>query len=561
MTAHSSMRERKATHEWRLIDTALRRACTYRHPAGQIRRIETHISVIYLAGRHAYKVNKPVTLSFADFTRLTTRQHCCEAEVRLNRRLAKRFYRGVMPLSRVGRIARLGGDRCVIGYAVHMKRFKDGCLFSDLVNANRLGDKAIECAAERIAGFHQSIPALAPRREYGSAPLFHTQVNAVLDGLEGAGVGVPSAIRAWCHSELERLADDIEERRRQGFVRECHGDLHLDNLVQTGRDVLVFDCIAFSESLRWIDVMNDVAFLVMDLQAHKRPDLAARFLNRWLFLTGDFSGLRVLRLYVVYRALVRTLVETLKARGDPSAQRARRYLDCAIEAIQPQHTTLLLCHGLSGSGKSVATAELAPFIGAVRISSDAERKRDRPLQAAGDKTLPRTAYTHAAIDAHYTRLRTLASRAIEGGYSVIVDASFLKHDHRQRFFELAQALSVPVLILDFHASTTSLFRRIRERKLDPQRLSDADEQVLVKQLANEDPLLPEECARTQFFDTDVPQTRFGERAYWKPLLSFSSSRVTLQNVHPVHPVEPTASAHMRPDASLTCISHASAANA
>jgi aminoglycoside phosphotransferase family enzyme/predicted kinase len=541
-----------------LIDAALSRSYTYRHPAGRIRRIETHISVVYLAGRYAYKINKPVTLGFADFTRLTTRQHCCKDEVRLNRRLAKRLYTGVMPLTRVGRTARLGGDRRVIGYAVRMRRFEDGCLFSDLVSANRLGNDAIERAAERIAAFHQSISALPPRREYGSAPLLQTQVNAALDELEGAGVGVPSAIRAWCDSELGRLADDIEERRRQGFVRECHGDLHLDNLVQTGRDVLVFDCIAFSESLRWIDVMNDVAFLVMDLQAHGRHDLAARFLNRWLFLTGDFSGLRVLRLYVVYRALVRTLVETLKARGDNSAQRARRYLDCAIEAIRPRHPLLLLCHGFSGSGKSVASAELAPLIGAVRISSDTERKRDHPFQPALGKALPRTAYARTAIDAHYNRLRKLTSQVIEDGYSAVVDATFLKHAHRRRFFELADALSVPVLILDFHASTTSLFRRIRERRMDPDRLTDADEQVLVRQLANEDPLVQEECAQTLFFDTDVPQARFGERAYWKSLLSFPSSPVVLQTVQPV---QPTASAHVGSHATLTCVSQARAANA
>jgi aminoglycoside phosphotransferase family enzyme len=173
-----------------MIDAALRRACTYRHPAGRIRRIETHISVVYLAGRHGYKINKPVTLGFADFTGLTTRQQCCENEVRLNQRLAKRLYEGVLPLTRVGHTARLGGNRRVIGYAVRMRRFENGCLFSDLVSANRLGNDAIERAAERIAAFHQSIPALPPRREYGSAPLFQTQVNAALDELEGAGVGV-----------------------------------------------------------------------------------------------------------------------------------------------------------------------------------------------------------------------------------------------------------------------------------------------------------------------------------------------------------------------------------
>jgi len=553
MTVRTSRHERQAVHDWRTIDAALRRSCTYRHPAGRIRRIETHISVVYLAGRYAYKINKPVKLGFADFTRLTTRQQCCADEVRLNRRLAKRLYAGVVSLTRAGRTAVLGGDQHVIGYAVRMRRFDDGCLFSDLLSAGRLGVDAIERAADRLAAFHRSLPTLAPRREYGSAHLFQEQLNATLGALEGAGVGVPSFIRTWCDSDLGRLANDLEERWRLGFVRECHGDLHLDNIVQTGHDILIFDCVAFSESLRWIDVMNDVAFLIMDLQAHGRPDLAARFLSRWLLLTGDFSGLRVLRLYIVYRALVRTLVETLKARGNHSAERARRYLDCAIEAIQPRRPFLLLCHGFSGSGKSVASAELAPLIGAVHISSDTERKRDGPFQPAKESALPRSAYTRCAIDAHYKRLRMLACQVIEAGYSVIVDATFLKSDNRRRFFELADTLSAPVLILDFHASTTSLFRRIGDRNLEPHRLTDANEQVLVKQLANEDPLTREEVASTLFFDTDVPLTAFCQRAYWMPLISLLSSPVTLQTV------EPVARPSKAPHETLTCISFASAA--
>jgi aminoglycoside phosphotransferase family enzyme/predicted kinase len=550
MTVRTSIHERQAVHDWRTIDAALRRSCTYRHPAGHIRRIETHISVVYLAGRHAYKINKPVKLGVADFTTLPARQQCCEDEVRLNRRLAKGLYTGVVPLTRAGRTAVLGGDRHVIGHAVRMRQFDDGCLFSDLLSAGRLGVDAIERVADRLASFHRSIPTIAPRREYGTAHLFQAQLSDTLGALEGAGVGVPSVIRNWCDSELGRLANDLEERRRLGFVRECHGDLHLDNIVQTGHDVLIFDCVAFSESLRWIDVMNDVAFLIMDLQAHGRPDLAARFLSRWLLLTGDFSGLRVLRLYIVYRALVRTLVETLKARGKHSAERARRYLDCAIEAIQPRRPFLLLCHGFSGSGKSVASAELAPLIGAIRISSDTERKRDRPLQPAEERALPRSAYTRCAIDTHYKRLRMLTSQVIEAGYTVIVDATFLKSDNRHRFFELADTLSVPVLVLDFHASTTSLFRRIRDRNLELHRLTDANEQVLVRQLANEDPLTLEEVASTLFFDTDVPRTAFCQRAYWMPLISRLSSPVTPQTV------EPLARPPKAPHENLICVNFA-----
>jgi predicted kinase len=284
--------------------------------------------------------------------------------------------------------------------------------------------------------------------------------------------------------------------------------------------VLVFDCIAFSKSLRWIDVMNDIAFLVMDLQAHGRHDLACCFLNQWLIQTGDFAGLRALRLYIVYRALVRALIETLKA-GGGSTERARRYLDCALEAARPARPELMLCHGFSGSGKSAASAALARFIGAIRLSSDTERKRQGPLQPASETKLPRIAYAPSSIDASYMTLRRLTHAVLQAGYSVIVDATFLKARHRRMFFELADAAVVPVHILDFHASAESLAARIEARARVPHTLTDADLSVLVRQLANEDPLRREERALTLSFDTDVPLAAFGERDYWKPLLALA----------------------------------------
>jgi predicted kinase len=317
----------------------------------------------------------------------------------------------------------------------------------------------MEQAADRLAAFHRSIARLAPHRVYGSARLLQAQVDATVVALERAGVAIPSFIPLWCRAELGRLAEHLDQRQRQGFIRECHGDLHLDNLVQAGRNVYIFDCIAFSESLRWIDVMNDIAFLVMDLQVHGRTDFAACFLNRWLFQTGDFTGLRALRFYIVYRALVRTLVETVKARDD-SATRTHCYLGRAIAAIRPTRPLLLLCHGFSGSGKSAASVPLSLLIGALRISSDTERKRGGLLQPGGDHKLPPTAYMRSSIDASYDKLHLLADATIRSGYSVIVDATFLKARHRRLFLELADASSIPVRILDFHAAAASLAVRI-----------------------------------------------------------------------------------------------------
>jgi hypothetical protein len=216
-------------------------------------------------------------------------------------------------------------------------------------------------------------------------------MQTVLDSFEReTGAPAPGNLRHWCESETERLAGHIDARRAGGFVRECHGDLHLDNVVRCGKRVLMFDCIEFSDALRCIDVASDLSFLLMDLESHCRADLAARLLNGWLQRTGDFAALAVLRYYMVYRALVRALVSALKARGDTTGSAfapAHRYLKLAERMIAMPSPYLLLCHGYSGSGKSVASEALASLIGAVRVSSDIERKRPRPVMPADPRPL------------------------------------------------------------------------------------------------------------------------------------------------------------------------------
>jgi aminoglycoside phosphotransferase family enzyme/predicted kinase len=478
---------------------------------------------VYLAGRFAYKIKKPVDLGFVDFTRIEGRRRACREEYRLNRRLAKPIYVGVVPIVRVGRTYLLNTRGCPVDYAVKMKRFDERRIFSNLLAAGELGVDIIESAADRLALFHRCTSRSPPRRAYGSANQVQTQVHAILAELdrESAGI-VPAEVRAWCGLELARLAEHIDARRAKGFVRECHGDLHLENVVLAGRDILMFDCIEFSEVLRWIDVVNDLAFLCMDLRAHDRPDLETRLLNRWLLATGDFAGLRAIRLYIVYRALVRALVETLKARsaeGVGGPKRASGYLQCAVKAVRERQPCLLLCHGYSGSGKSAASTALAPLIGAIRLSSDIERKRAAPFAPLLERSLTHGAYLPEAVDVQYARLLNLAHHVLEAGYCALVDASFLYHEHRSRFVAFARSMQVPLLILDFRAAPDCLQRRVRQRAMGPYQPSDADETVLALQLANADPLTREELSSTVVFDTDVPIASFEEPAYWSPLLA------------------------------------------
>ncbi|ONB80424.1 bifunctional aminoglycoside phosphotransferase/ATP-binding protein [Burkholderia pseudomallei] len=530
-----AVRERAARRLSRDIDAALRRASTYPHPAGPIVRIETHLSVVYLVGRFAYKRLKPFDFGFANFSELAARRRACEAELALNRPLAAPIYLAAGPLVRRARGLRLFGAGAAVDHVVRMRRFDERMLFSRLLARGALDAADIDAAATRLAAYHLHAPRDIPRRAYGSARELRRQLDDMLAPLERAlGAALPASLRAWCVRRCDELAAHLDARRADGYVRACHGDLHLNNVVKRGRAALMFDCIDFDDALRWIDVINDLSFLLMDLHAHDRAALAHRLLNRWLDETGDFAGLAALPLYVAYRALVRALVATMRAGGDAAAraariERARRYVDVAAHAARARRPCLLLCHGYSGSGKSVASRALADVSGAIRLSSDSERKRARPFAAVDARPLPASAYTPQQIDAQYERLRALARDVLRAGYTALVDATFLSHARRARFFALARELGVPVYVLDFHASRACLERRVDARAAARDDRSDAGAAVLTTQRASADPLDADERARTIGFDTDVPLATLRSAGYWRPVLdALDAARVDAQ---------------------------------
>jgi hypothetical protein len=437
------------------------------------------------------------------------------------------LYRGVETIVRRGRVCKIARHGRVVEHAIRMRRFNECDVFQALLARDALGFAEIDALADSLAAFHCRAfhcraSHAAPRHGLGSASTVRAQTQAVLDALEReTGKPVPDQLRQWCENNGERLAEHFEARRAGGFVRECHGDLHLANVLRRGKHVLMFDCIEFSDALRWIDVASDLSFLLMDLQAHGRDDLATRLLNGWLQRTGDFAALPALRYYMVYRALVRALVATLKAHGDPmdhELAQADRYLRLAERLIAKPRPYLLLCHGYSGSGKSVASEALANLICAIRVSSDIERKRTRPFAPIDVRPLSRAAYSADSIDRHYDTLLALTRNVLTAGYPALVDATFLKRDHRARFVALAEALATPVLVLDFHARTCLLAERVSRRAAQAHAESDAGPVVLVRQLANEEPLSADEMAGTVWFDTEVPPAAFAHLEYWHALL-------------------------------------------
>ena len=515
----------KTRRDARLADRALRRAATYPHPAGQITRIETHLSIVYLAGRYAYKIFKPVNFGFVDLTRLARRRHCALAECTLNRQLAGQLYLGVWPLFAQGR-------RCAFGkavpararrretrpapmeYVVRMRRFKASDVLSARSACHADGVADAQALAARLAHYHLRAPRHAPDLRYGSAACMAAQMRPLLEALDAA-VPQEAALCDWCEAELTRAAPRFAERQARGFVRACHGDLHLDNIVRWRNRLLMFDCIEFDDALRWVDVASDLAFAVMDFGAHGRDDCAHRLLCGWLAATGDYAALRQLPFYTAYRALVRALVARL--RGDP-AERAR-YLRVAhgvVERVRNTQPCLLLCHGVSGSGKSLASRALAERLGAIRLSSDAERKRLAGM--AETARLPASAYTARQTDAIYENLLAHAQTVLESGYTAIVDATFLRERNRAAFIALARRLGVRIVILDFAVDRATLFARVAARAALGRDASDADTAVLLGQLARSEPLSAAERALTIRFATGVEPGAYEGEAFWRPLL-------------------------------------------
>jgi aminoglycoside phosphotransferase family enzyme/predicted kinase len=449
--------------------------------------VETHISWVLLAGDDAYKIKKPVRLSFVDYSSLAARRHFCEEELRLNRRLAPSLYLDVAAITGSAGHPQLGGSGAAIEYAVHMRRFPQGCLFSEMLDRGALGPQPVDALAGRLAAFHAAVSRDVPDPAFGSARRRLDSAQAALEGVRAqASWRTWRALRAWLDREAHRLLPLWIERRAEHRVRECHGDLHLANLIALDGDVMAFDGIEFDPALRWIDVLDDIAFTVMDLDASGARGLAFRFLDAWLDATGDHGAVPALRFAVVYRALVRAQVAGL--RGDPPA--VRRYLRAALRWTRAGAPQLAITHGLPGSGKTFQSQRFLEAEGAIRLRSDVERKRLFGLAALEDsRDRGIDLYTPEAGERTYAHLLRTARVLLEAGYPVVLDAAYLRRVERDAAHALARDLRVPFTIIDCDAPVGVLRARLRERRGDA---SEADEAVLEKLRATAEPLASSE---------------------------------------------------------------------
>ena len=499
----------------RLI-AALRAPACYAHAVDKVELIQTHISCVLLAGDYAYKIKKPLNLDFLDFSSLDARRHYCEEELRLNRRTAPGLYLDVIPISGSESAPALAGRGPAIEYALRMRRFEQDALLDRMARRGALTPQHVDTLAAGIAAFHAGIERAGPDRPFGSperilAPALQNfdQMLPLVDARPD--LALLARLRDWTAREHAALAAVFAARKRDGWVRECHGDLHLGNIALLQGVPTPFDGLEFNPDFRWIDVMNEVAFMVMDLLDHRLPRLAFRFLNAYLEFTGDYAGVRVLRFYLVYRALVRAKVSCLRAHQAGIAAREhgdvereyRRHLFLAERMAAPGHPALLIMHGLSGSGKTTVAQGLAEALGAVRLRSDVERKRLHGLSppARSGSELNAGLYAPGASERTYERLAGLAYELLAARYPVIVDAAFLKRSLRDRFAQLAGDAGAAFAIASCTAPAATLHARVAERERGARDASEAGPAVLERQFAIEEPLAADEAGHVIAIDT------------------------------------------------------------
>lgn len=460
---------------------------TYGANVAEVRRIETHISVVFLAGAHAFKLKKAVRYPYLDFSTLEKRRAACEAEIAVNRRAAPMIYRGVVPLARgSGGKLSLGGDGEPVEWLVEMTRFDEDGLFDRLARKGALDRHRIEELAETVAGFHQSAE---PKRDVDSAANLAETIAGNAASMAGPAAGAFTAdaiarLKDMSDARLAAVRALLDRRRDAGKVRRCHGDLHLGNIcLIDGRPVL-FDAIEFNETFAVIDALYDAAFLVMDLDHLGARSLAGQFLNRYLDATGDDEGLAALPLFLSLRAAIRAHVGATAARAfkDAAAARARlaearRYLEEAFAYLEPDKPRLIAIGGLSGSGKSRLACELAPWIGTAPgarvMRSDVVRK-----QLAGARLHDRLGpggYTEEMTVRTFAELNRRVEEALRIGRPVVADAVFARPEERDLLAHIAAACGVPFDGLWLEADPAVMECRLGERKAD---VSDATAEVL-----------------------------------------------------------------------------------
>ncbi len=491
----------RPSSRYQLMLTALGEAQPYPHPADKIVHLSTHISDIFLAGSYAYKVKKPINLGFLDFTTLSRRQRACEDEVHLNRRLAPQIYLGVVPIHErqgrwiVGNVTD-SADGKATDYGVKMIRLPQEGMLDRVATSAQLERTQMRNIARQLARFH-AVAERGPHIDHhGSLNNISDRVRQNLAETEpyiGRTISQTqfTRIRSYTEHFLQDNASVFSERVRAGRIVDGHGDLHLGNMCLYNDDVVIFDCIEFSQDFRAGDAIGDVAFLTMDLDALAQSQFGNCFINDYLQRTDDYEGLIVLDFYQAYRACVRGKVLSLLqdsqkqlAQQGVAEDKALRYFELAESYATGRTGGLLITCGPSASGKTTAALHIAESIGGIVIRSDAVRKHlaGVPLEQSRTARYGEGLYNADMTARTYQGLLQRARPVLESGRWAILDATYLRRAQRRQVATLASALKSPFGIIRCIAPTHELEQRLDRRSHTGQDISDATHAVLQHQL-------------------------------------------------------------------------------
>jgi aminoglycoside phosphotransferase family enzyme/gluconate kinase len=487
----------------------------YDHAVENIQLIETHISWVILTGHFAYKIKKTINLGFLDFSTLEKRHFYCKEELRLNAKLAPTIYLEVVPISRVSGNFSFSNSSEIIDYAIKMIQFPQKMQLDHMLAKGKLKTKHIDQLATMLAKFHQHTNIAHKNDIYGEPEQIYQPVKEnfiLLHQLlsDDNTIALLTVIERWSRYTFKLVRSTLTQRKQCGFVRECHGDLHLRNLVMINDHPVAFDCIEFSPELRWIDTINDVAFLMMDLHNRQHNNFAQRFLNTYLEKTGDYTAMPLLRFYLVYRAMVRAKVEALSAsqmimnseEQYEANQACYNYLELANSYLLAKKSMLIITCGMSASGKSTLTHQLVEKLAAMRLRSDVERKRLFSVETEFNSSTKFNAgiYSSSASQHTYQHLAEMAKLLLNANCPVIIDAACLKFEQRDLFRQVAVELEKPFVILHFLAKPSTLRQRINSRE---KTVSDADLTILEHQLAASQALDENELSEVITVDTEL----------------------------------------------------------
>lgn len=474
----------------------LQNPALYPHAVKYFKVIETHISYILLTGQFAYKIKKPIKFSFIDYSTLKKRKEYYYQEFELNQRLAPELYLQVIPIT--GSIENPTfncQNSPEIEFMIQMKEFKQTDLLPNRLLNQKLSEQHIYQLSQMIAQYHQEAPTTV-KPSLGNPKTIHKYTMDNFKEIFQLSPWIESiriqSVNDWCQSEMIQLNPIFLKRKENQKIKKCHGDLHLSNMALYQNHICIFDCLEFNEEIRWIDPISEIAFLIMDLIYYHKKEWAFLFLNQYLELTCDYTGLPLLTYYLVYRALVRSKVNFISYQNIQNPV----YLESAIQYFKLceffiQKNTkpcILMMHGLSGSGKSFVSQKISHILPGIRIRTDIIRQNIL-------SSIPKNQwYQDHHIDAVYQHMLSILKTLIGQPYTIILDGTFLSRRHRNQFYALSQKLNISWGIISMEVDLDQIQSKILNAH--PDKASDATFKIVKEQHQYQDVLTKNELKRT-----------------------------------------------------------------